>query len=207
MSSYMKRLFSLIIAALIEFPLPAQSLEGKWLVYEGGDGSELIVEISQVGSGKAELSLTRRHEAVSYGEGSQFWGTFRSTGGYYFLVNGNKSVDIRLTLTDSTFVVAPQGSPSLTVKAWLDEAYSTRELSDYGDYKKQVLAQWKKDFPKNDDVKKYKWMMEHYFIDFYDDVFDVLLYGTYQIVERTDSTIVLKNPNPEMPDIMWKKNM
>lgn len=203
----MKRLLTLIVSFLIAIPAFSQGLSGTWLTYEGSDGSELTVFLMPDGSGYAELSLTRRSLAVSYGEGSQFWGTFRSTGGYYFLVKGSKKVDIVVSKRDSTFTVTKYGPQTISVKAWLDEAYSTLDVSDYGDYKKQVVAQWKRDLPKNEDVKKQKWIMEHYFIDFYDDVFDVLLYGTYQIVERTDSTIVLKNPNPEMPDIMWKKNM
>ena len=92
----------------------------------------------------------------------------------------------------------------VSVTAWLDELYSTRELSDYGDYKKQVVAQWKRDFPTNEDVKKVKWMMEHYLTDYYGDAFEVLLEGNYRIVERTDSTIVLKNMELGIPLVTWK---
>ena len=112
---------------------------------------------------------------------------------------------MRVTLTDSTRVVRQCGKPPVSVSAWLDEPYSTRELSDYGDYKKQVVAQWKRDFPHNEDVKKGKWMMEHYFIDFYADSFDMLLEGNYRLVERTDSTIVLKNLSLEIPQRTWKR--
>ncbi len=199
----MRRILLLIYATLIAGPLFAQGLAGKWLAYEGSDGSELVVTLSSGGSGSAELALVRRFEAVSYGEGSQFWGTFRTTGGYYFLVKGSKKVGVRVSQTDSTLVVRQVGKPTLSVTAWLDEPYSTRELSDYGDYKKQVVAQWKRDFPNNEDVKKGKWMIEHYFIDFYDEAFDVLLEGNYRIVERTDSTMVLKNIELEIPLMTW----
>lgn len=199
----MRRILLLIYAPLIAGPLFAQGFAGKWLAYEGSDGSELVVTLSSGGSGSAELALVRRFEAVSYGEGSQFWETFRTTGGYYFLVKGSKKVGVRVSQTDSTLVVKQVGKPTLSVSAWLDETYSTRELSDYGDYKKQVVAQWKRDFPNNEDVKKGKWLIEHYFIDFYDEAFNVLLEGNYRIVERTDSTMVLKNTELEIPLMTW----
>jgi hypothetical protein len=120
-------------------------------------------------------------------------------------VKGSKKVSVSVSLNDSTLVVKQVGKPTLSVTAWLDEPYSTRELSDYGDYKKQVVAQWKRDFPTNEDVKKYKWIMEHYFTDYYDDAFEVLLEGKYRIVERTDSTMVLKNTELEIPLITWKR--
>lgn len=201
----MRRILFLAYAILIASPLFAQRLAGKWLVYEGCEGSELVVTLASGGSGNADLSLVRRSEAVPYGEGSQFWGTFRTTGGYYFLVKGSKKVSVSVSLNDSTLVVKQVGKPAVSVTAWLDEPYSTRELSDYGDYKKQVVAQWKRDFPINEDVKKGKWMMEHYFTDFYGDAFEVLLEGNYRIVERTDSTMVLNNTELEISHMTWKR--
>lgn len=201
----MKRILFLAYAILIASPIFAQRLVGKWLVYEGSDGSELVVTIASGGSGNADLSLIRRSEAVPYGEGSQFWGTFRTTGGYYFLVKGSKKVSFSVSLNDSTLLVKQVGKPTVSVTAWLDEPYSTRELSDNGDYKKQVVAQWKRDFPTNEDVKKGKWMMEHYFTDYYDDAFEVLLEGRYQIVERTETSIVLKNLDLDIPLMTWKQ--
>lgn len=201
----MRRFLSLLVPILIAQTLFAQGVSGMWLVYEGSDGSDIVVTLSPDGNGEAELSLTRRFEAVPYGEGSQFWGTFRSTGGYYFLVNGRKSEAIQLAQKDSTAVIVRHSEPTVSVTAQLDEAYSTRELSDYGDYKQQVVAQWKRDFPNNADVKKYKTVMERYFKDFYDDVFDVLLEGQFRILERTDSTIVLKNPDLELPPLIWRR--
>ena len=147
-------------------PAFSQNLAGKWLVWEGDDGSELVVTVSSKGGGQADFSLVSRMQAVSYDEGSQFWGTFRTTGGYYFLVKGVMSEKVHITQTDSTVNIVRRSEPAIAVTAWLDEAYSTRELSDYGDYKKQVVAQWKRDIPNNEDVKKYKWMMEHYFTDY-----------------------------------------
>ena len=120
-------------------------------------------------------------------------------------MKGRKTVGVSVSLTDSTLVVKQCGKPAISVSARLDEPYSTRELSDHGDYKKRVVAQWKRDFPGNEDVKKGKWMMEHYFIDFYDDAFEVLLEGNYQIVERTDSTMVLQNLSLEIPQMTWKR--
>ena len=201
----MRRILFLVYTILIASPLFAQRLAGEWLVYEGSDGSELVVTIASGGSGNADLSLVRRSEAVSYGEGSQFWGTFRTTGGYYFLVKGSKKVSVSVSLNDSTLVVKQVGKPAVSVTAWLDEPYSTRELSDYGDYKKQVVAQWKRDFPTNEDVKKGKWMMEHYFSDYYDDAFEVLLEGRYRIVEKTETSIVLKNLDMDIPLMTWKQ--
>ena len=157
----MRRILFLAYAIMIASPLFAQRLAGKWLVYEGSDGSELVVTLASGCSGNADLSLVRRSEAVPYGEGSQFWGTFRTTGGYYFLVKGSKKVSVSVSLNDSTLVVKQVGKPAVSVTAWLDEPYSTRELSDYGDYKKQVVAQWKRDFPTNEDVKKYKLIMDN----------------------------------------------
>lgn len=201
----MKRFLTLIISFLMVFPAFSQELARTWLTYEGSDGSELTVFLMPDGSGYAELSLTRRSLAVSYSEGSQFWGTFRTTGGYYFLVKGSKKVDVIVSKRDSTLTVTKYGAPAISVNAWLDEEYSTRELSDYGDYKKQVVAQWKRDLPKNEDVKKQKWMMEHYFQDFYGDAFDVLLFGKYRIVEQTDSSYTLKNLDLDIPLMTWKR--
>ena len=112
---------------------------------------------------------------------------------------------VTVSRTDSTLVVRQGGEPTVSLSAWLDEPYSTRELSDYGDYKKQVVAQWKRDFPHNEDVEKGKWMMEHYFQDFYGDAFEVLLEGAYRIMERTDSTMVLKNLSLGIPLMTWKR--
>ncbi len=42
-------------------------------------------------------------------------------------------------------------------------------------------------------------MMEHYFTDYYDDAFEVLLEGHYRIVERTETAIVLKNLDLDIP--------
>ena len=198
---------ALILASLfiLSVQLFAQGLPGRWLIYDGSDGAELVVDISAEGIGKAELSLTRRHQAVSYGEGSQFWGTFRGTGGYYFLVRVVKAGGVSITQADSTLIVTKRGEPVTKVSAWLDEAYSTRELSDYGDYKKQVLAQWKRDFPHNEDVAKSKWMMEHYFTDFYADAFEALLFGEFRLIEKTDSTLVLKKQDSDLPQLMWKR--
>ena len=199
------RFAMLLLTLVLSLPLCAQGLSGRWLAWEGSDGLELVVTISSGGAGNAELSLTRRHEAVSYAEGHRYWGTFRATGGYYFLVKGSQMANIRWSQTDSTFTILSYSTPNIAVKAWLDEEYSTRDISDYGDYKKQIIAQWKPDFPKNEDVKKYKWIMEHYFIDYYDDAFDVLLKGTYRIVEQSDSTIVLQNINLDIPSLTWKR--
>lgn len=201
----MKRLLLFTCTVLFTSQVYAHGLAGKWIAYEGSDGSELVLTFTSGNAGKAELSLVRRMQAVSYGEGSQFWGTFRATGGYHFLVKGRKTVGISVSLTDSTLVVKQRGEPTISVSAQLDEPYSTRELSDHGDYKKRVVAQWKRDFPNNEDVKKGKWMMEHYFIDFYDDAFDVLLEGNYRIVERTDSTMILQNLSLEIPQMTWKR--
>lgn len=201
----MRRFFILFILILIVCPIYSQNISGKWLVYEGGDGSGLVVTLASKGGGQADFSLVRRELAVSYGEGSQFWGTFRATGGYYFLVKGVKSEAFQLKQTDSTLIITRRGEPSISVTARLDEPYNTRELSDYGDYKKQVVAQWKRDFTTNEDVKKGKWMMERYFTDYYDDVFEVLLEGSYRIMERTDSTIVLKNLELEIPLMEWRR--
>ncbi len=186
-------------------PAVTQSITGKWLVYDGNEGTELVVTITPKGGGHAELSLVRRMQAVSYGEGSQFWDTFRATGGYYFLVKGSKKVGVSVSQSDSTLVVKQVGKPTISVIAWLDEPYSTRELSDYGDYKKQAVAQWKRDFPTNEDVKKGKWMMEHYFTDYYNDAFEVLLEGSYRIIERTDSIMILKNLDLEIPLMEWRR--
>ena len=201
----MKRFILFASTVLFTSQVFAQGLAGKWLVYEGSDGSDLILTLTSGNSGKAELSLTRRFEAVSYGEGSQFWGTFHTTGGYYFQVKGSKSVGVTVSLTDSTLVVRQRGEPTVSVSAWLDEPYSTRNLSDYGDYKKQVVAQWKRDFSHNEDVEKGKWMMEHYFQDFYADAFEVLLEGNYRVVERTDSTLTVRTLIPDIPQMTWKR--
>lgn len=89
------RRFLLLAASLWATQLFAQGLSGKWLAYEGSDGSGLVVTVTSTGGGQAELSLARRELAISYGEGSQFWGTFRATGGYYFIVKGVKSEKIQ----------------------------------------------------------------------------------------------------------------
>lgn len=201
----MKRTLLLACLILLVGQVFAQSLAGKWLVYVGADGEELVVNLASNSFGQAELSLVQRFQAVSYGEGSQFWGTFRTTGGYYFMVRGSKKVVVSVAQSDSTLVVMQKGKPTISVTAWLDEPYSTRGLSEYGNYKKQVVAQWKRDFPNNEDVKKYKWIIEQFFIDHYDDAFEVLLEGRYKIVERTDSSMVLKNLSLEIPPMVWVK--
>ena len=201
----MKQILVFAFAVLFTSQVFAQSLAGKWLVYEGRDGAELVVTVNSGNSGKAELSEVRRFEAVSYGEGSQFWGTFHTTGGYYFQVKGSKSVEVSVTLTDSTLVVRQCGKPTVSVSAWLDEPYSTRDLSDYGDYKKQVVAQWKRDFPHNEDVKKGKWMMEHYLIDYYGDAFETLFEWEYRVIEHTDSTLIVKKLGGALPEMTWRK--
>ena len=149
----------------------------------------------------AAYRLSHTVKAASSGVQS----TILATGGYYFLVKGVKSEDVYLSQMDSILIITRRGEPSLSVSAWLDEPYSTRGLSDHGDYKEQVVAQWKRDFPTNEDVKKYKWIMEQYFTDYYDDAFEVLLEGRYRIVERTDSTMVLKNLDLDIPLMTWKR--
>ena len=202
----MSLLPSLTIVILLSFPAYSQSMSGKWLVYEGRDGSELIVTLTPKGGGQAEFSLVRRMLAGSYGEGCQFWGTFRATGGYYFLVKGSKTVGVSISQSDSTFVVKQVGTPKLSVTAWLDEPYSTREISDYGDYKKQIVAQWKRDFPTNEDVKKGKRIMEDFFNEYFCDAFEVLLEGDYRISELSDSVIVLKKQDQYKQLVMiWKR--
>ena len=116
------------------------------------------------------------------------------SGGYYFLVRAVKTVGISLAQTDSTLTVTRRGEPVTKVSAWLDEAYSTRDLSDYGDYKKQVLAQWKRDFPHNEDVAKGKWI-------------DVLLFGEYRVVEKTDSALVLRKRGSDGPRLTWTRSV
>ena len=186
-------------------PAFSQNLAGKWLVWEGDDGSELVVTVSSKGGGQADFSLVSRMQAVSYDEGSQFWGTFRTTGGYYFLVKGVMSEKVHITQTDSTVNIVRRSEPAIAVTAWLDEAYSTRELSDYGDYKKQVVAQWKRDLPGNEDVKEGKRKMGHFLADYYGDAFDFLLEGSFRIVEQTDSTLTLKSLDRELPTMRWRR--
>ena len=194
-----------ILLLLLALPAFSQNLAGKWLVYEGDDGSELVVTVSSKGIGQAEFSHVSRIQAVSYGEGSQFWGTFRTTGGYYFLVKGVMSEKVHITQTDSTVMIVRRSEPAIAVTAWLDEAYSTRELSDYGDYKKQVVAQWKRDLPGNEGVKEGKIKMEHFLADYYGDAFDFLLEGSFRIVERTDSSIALKSMDRDLPIMRWRR--
>ena len=100
-------------------------------MHEGRDGSDLVVTLAPNGGGQAEFSLVRRELAGSYGEGSQFWGTFRTTGEYYFLVKGVISEMIQLAQTDSTLVITRLSEPNVKVSAWLDEEYSTRDTSDF----------------------------------------------------------------------------
>lgn len=203
--TFVLRFLLLTCAVLLTSPLRAQSLAGDWLVYEGRDGSRLVVTLTPKGSGQAELWLTERMEAVPYGEGSQFWGTFRATGGYYFIVKATMSESIHVAQTDSTLTVSRRSKPTVSVKAWVDEAYSTRNLSDYGDYKNQVVAQWKRDFPNNHNVRKGKLEMQEYFTGFYHDAFEVLLEGRYSIVEKTDSTMSLKNLDLDIPLMKWER--
>lgn len=205
MISTLNKSIAIILLAFIGHQLFSQAITGKWLVYKGHDGSELVVTLTSKGGGQADFSLARREMAVSYGEGSQFWGTFRTTGGYYFIVKGLKSEKIRLSQTDSTLVITRCSEPTVKVTAWLDEDYSIRSCSDYGDYKMRIVAQWKRDFPNNENVKKQKSMMEHYLRDYYDDAFEFLLEGKYNIVERTETSIVLKDQEMGIPMMTWKK--
>lgn len=201
----MKRAVLLVLAALLPLSLCCQNLTGRWKVYEGGDGSKLVISLLPDGRGLAELSLIRRMQAVSYGEGSQFWDTFRATGGYYFLVEGRKTADLNWTQEDSVLVIETSSVPVDSISTCLDEAYSSRNLSDFGDYKEQILAQWRHDYLDNKDVEKGHWMMEHYFTDYYNDAFEVLLEGSYRIIERTDSIMILKNLDLEIPLMEWRR--
>ena len=155
----------------------AQGVVGKWLAYEGADGAVLHVTLEQDGGGLAELLLVRRAQAVSYGEGSQFWGPFRTTGGYYFLLEGRKTCPLEWQVSGDSLAVRLSGQPEDRVGAELDIEYSSKDLSDSGDYKQQVVKQWKRDFGTNEDVKKYRAIMAGYLRDYYGDVFEVLVAG------------------------------
>lgn len=195
----------LFLCLLSAFPAFSQNLSGRWLTHKGRDGSILVVTVTGKGTGKAELSLTCRMQAVSYGEGSQFWGTFRATGGYYYQVRGQKTESIGLARTDSTLTVTRRSKPTTGVSAWLDEAYSTRGLSEEGGYKQQVLAQWKRDFSTNADVKKSKSAIAAHFADHYADAFELLLEGEYRIVEETEVTLTLQNLSQSVPPVTWQR--
>jgi hypothetical protein len=201
----MKRVVLLVFAALLPLSLCCQNLTGRWKAYEGGDGSKLVISLLPDGRGLAELSLIRRMEAVSYGEGSQFWGSFRAKGGYYFLVEGRKTADLNWSQEDSVLVIETSSVPVDSISTCLDEVYSSRNLSDFGDYKEQILAQWRQDFPDNKDVEKGHWMMEHYFANYYSDFFSIVVCGTYLLLEASDSSVTLKNLIPEIPVQTWHR--
>ena len=54
------RILFVILCSLLFFRAEARSLAGQWLVYEGSDGSELVLTVIPNGGGQAELSLVRR---------------------------------------------------------------------------------------------------------------------------------------------------
>jgi len=180
-------------------PAAAQGIVGRWLVAED-DGSEIAVELCSGGTGRADWTYRSMMEAVPYGEGCRWWGTFRMTGGYYFTVKGVKSTSIVWSMRDSTFAISLRGKPSVSVKAWIEEEYSTRDVSEEGGYKKQILAQWREDFTINKDVKKEKERVKEFLMDErYSDIFDVFVAGDYGILscdsvflslrELSDSTV------------------
>ena len=189
----MKRYLALLFFSLLSSPLFSQGLIGNWRVREGSDGSSLVVSLYEDGSGVACLSLVRRAEAIQSGGGSRFWGTFRVSGGYFFLVFGDWSCPIEWEAAEDSLSIRSAGQPTLTVDAKLDVAYSTKDMSDWGDYKKEIVSQWKRDFTDNEDVEKHKAFMSEYLESFYSDVFDDLVIGVYSIT-RDGQAMILKDP-------------
>ena len=49
--------------------------------------------------------------------------------------------------------------------------------------------------------------MERFFADYFNDAFEVLLEGSYRLIDKTDSTIVLQNLSLEFPPITWKRTV
>lgn len=184
------RLPVLLLVFLLAVPLYSQDMTGKWLLVDEGDGTRLALTLLPNKSGSVEFATVTRRLAMSYGEGSQFWGTFHTKGGYYFLLKADVKTPIKWKQTDSSLVIAVGKPPRFTVTATLDEKYSTREISDEGLYKKQVLEQWRRDFRDNDDVRKDKRAMEAYFKEAYWDTVYDLFDGEHFILECTDSRVV-----------------
>ena len=170
----------------------AHNVSGKWCL-DGLEDVDFSITLNADGTGSAQMSLAKRHLAVGAAEGYRILGNFRTTGGYYFIVRGQKEAPVSWNLKDSVLSIKMIRDPQVSVSAELDVEYSSRELSDYGDYKKQVIAQWRRDFPGNEDVKKYKWIMERYLTERFTDVFDVFVDGSYEIVETGDSRLVIYN--------------
>ncbi len=186
----MKRFLVLQSVLLLAIQSHSQDLAGRWLLVDESDGTRMALTLSRDKSGVVEFTTVVRRQAVSYGEGSQFWGTFHTKGGYYFLLNADVKTPFKWTQTDSSLVLAVGKPTCFTVTATLDEKYSTREISDEGLYKKQVLEQWRRDFRENDDVKRDKRKMEAYFKEAYCDTVHDLFEGEHFIMERSDSRIV-----------------
>ena len=137
----------------------AKGIPGEWTLINNGYGEGLFVQLNTGGTGKARAKLTRRALAVSKAAGSQRKGTFRATGGYYFIVDGEVSCPITWTKKGDTLIIRKKGSPTKNVSARLDVESSSRDLSDEGGYRNSVIAQWKRDLPSNEDVKKYKFYL------------------------------------------------
>lgn len=137
----------------------ANDIPGKWTVVDNGDGEGLFLQLNKGGTGKAYGKDMTRAVAVSKAAGSQRKGTFRATGGYYFFVFGEISCPITWKKMGDTLTIRVTGQPSKKVTAKLDLESSTRDLSDWGGYRKSIISQWKSDFPSNEDVQKYKYYM------------------------------------------------
>lgn len=196
------------ITVILVFLLPiawgnalAQDVSGKWCL-DGLEDGEFSITLNPDGTGSSQMSLAKRHLAIGAAEGWRILGTFRTTGGYYFIVYGKKSAPIRWHIQDSVLSIKVLRDPLVTVSAELDVEYSSRELSDYGDYKKQIIAQWRRDFPTNEDVKKYKWIMEQYLTEQFSDVFDVFVDGDYKIGDITPDSLVIFNDELDV-NLLW----
>lgn len=202
----MLRRLAVILAILLSAALGnavAQDVSGKWSL-DGLEDGEFSLTLNSGGTGSAQMSLAKRHLAIGAAEGRRIWGTLRTTGGYYFIVYGKKTAPIRWHIKDSVLSIEVLRDPIVTVSAELDVEYSSRELSDYGDYKKQIIAQWRRDFPTNEDVKKYKWIMEQYLAEQYKDVFDVFVDGDYKIVDISTDSLVIFNNELDV-NLLWRK--
>lgn len=181
----------------------AQNVTGKWCL-DGLEDGEFSITLNSDGTGNAQMALAKRHLAIGAAEGRRILGTFRTTGGYYFIVYGKKAAPVRWHIKDSILSIKVLSDPKVTVSSELDVEYSSRELSDYGDYKKQVIAQWRRDFPTNEDVKKYKWIMEQYLTEQFSDVFDVFVDGDYKIEDISPDSLVIFNEELDV-NLLWRK--
>jgi len=182
----MNRLLLTLAFVLVSLSAFSQNLVHKWVAYRGDDGSIVNIYLYDDNSGVAHLKLSERHEALPYDDGSMFWDTYSISGGYYFIVTGEKVCPLVWTSNDEEITMKLNGVPEDTVTVTVDEEYSFWDLSDLIEFKHEILARWRWDLTRNEDVKWQKSIMTRTLQDTYGDLFTQLVAEPHSLLPDSD---------------------